>query len=87
MEHLTACTNDLKRAKDSAKEEVKKEKARSDEVVQAVNVVQNSLEMANLAEVEFQKAKVDIEARVDSLESKVKMSEDLLARELAEKAK
>ena len=55
--------------------------------MQAVNVLQKSLEMAKAAEVEFKKAKRDLEARVDSLEAKVKMFEDLLAREQADKAK
>lgn len=78
----------MKNAKESAEEEVKKENARANKAMQAVKVLQKSLEMAKAAEEEIKNAykilskdKVELEARVDTLEENAKMSEDLLARE------
>lgn len=89
----------MKSAKDLADGEAKKEKFKADEAMQEINVLQNSLEMSKLteeeakkalnaamvAEKESKKAKLDLESRVDTLEAKVKMEEDLLAREQEEK--
>ena len=88
----------LRNSKNDAEEEAKKEKANAEEAVRTVEVLQKSLEMAKLtveeakkasnvarlAEEETKKAKTDLESRVDCLEAKVKMAEDLLAKERAE---
>lgn len=76
----------------NAVEETKKEKTKVEEALQAVKVLKKSLEMEKTTEVESKKAlnalkkdKLDLESRVDTLEAKVKMAEDLLAKERAEK--
>ena len=44
-------------------------------------IEEESLNAARLAEEETKKAKIDLESRVDCLEVRVKMAEDLLAKE------
>lgn len=46
----------MKSVKELAEEEARKEKARADEVMQAVEVLQKSLEMSKLTEEEAKKA-------------------------------
>lgn len=76
----------------NAVEEAKKEKIKAEEALRAVEVLKKALEMAKATEVETKKAlnalnkyKHDLESRVDTLEAKLKMAEDLLTWEQAEK--
>lgn len=78
----------------NAVEEVKKEKAKTTEALQAIKVLKKSLEMGKAVEAASKKAldglckdNLDLESQVDTLKAKPKMFEDLLAQEQAEKAK
>lgn len=75
-------------------EEVKKEKAKTTEALQAIKVLKKSLEMAKAVEAASKKAldclckdKLDLESQVDTLKAKPKMFEDLLSQKQTKKAK
>lgn len=75
---LETSVRKLRSAKKFVEEEAKKEKASAEEAARTIEDLKKALDMARVAEEEAKKEKIDLESRVDCLEVRVKMADDLL---------